>query len=882
MPTSILIKRSSTASAVPTTSDITTGELAVNTVDKRIFTNNDGTIVELGTYPSSQAVQGNATIGGTLGVSGATTLASGAVTGNFSVAGTLTVAAPSNDTDAASKGYVDAQVSAVLDGAPAALDTLNELAAALNDDANFATTVTNALATKLPLAGGTMTGTLDMGANKVTTTLTPTTDNELTRKGYVDSILGSATSAADSAAAAATSATNAANSATSASNSAGVASLNATSASDSATSASTSASAAASSATSAANSATSAATSATASAASATTAQALVDSIESFYLGAEASAPTADDNGDPLAAGDWYFNTTDSQTYIYDGSVWQAVAPDLIGDATPQLGGNLDLNGYNITGTGNIDVTGTATMDGLTVDGDAKLSRNMSSGNWLVLDDTRSGYGDWSFYKVGSNDLTFGYDTFSGASPVKAVTFDYGGDISFYEDTGTTPALTWDASAQSLNVDGPITADGLTVDGGSTSIIQSNNATTELEIKAGQEGVTTGTSKLVLRSLNSASGTNYARSEIASVSAAGGDTDLFLRSCTDVSGPKDRIKIDAEGDISFYEDTGTTAKFFWDASAESLGIGTSSPNQVLVVSDSSGDTTLAIDNGRSNVGDISKIDFRHNDITGSQIKSEAIEDFSTTANRTSDLQFWTRHNGIIAERMRIDSSGNVGIGTDSPQYKFDIRETAGTQAVQLLASDFTGFGVTAGSNLTTLKATALGSAGAMAFATGAGTERMRIDSSGHLIVPNGITLGTAVGTYNAANTLDDYEEGTVATPIAGGFTLGNGTITTAYTKVGRQVTVTYNITLGTTSAVTGTISLNLPFAASISGMGVASAVDQGSNFYDLVCRSGTTTADLYSLVTGSSFGTMGIISSTAPFTWVANDTIRVSVTYQTT
>ena len=39
-------------------------------------------------------------------------------------------------------------------------------------------------------------------------------------------------------------------------------------------------------------------------------------------------------------------------------------------------------------------------------------------------------------------------------------------------------------------------------------------------------------------------------------------------------------------------------------------------------------------------------------------------------------------------------------------------------------------------------------------------EKARIDSSGHLIVPNGITLGTAVGTYADANTLDDYEEGT--------------------------------------------------------------------------------------------------------------------------
>jgi len=49
-------------------------------------------------------------------------------------------------------------VNAVIDAAPANLNTLNELAAALGDDANYAATVTTALGTKLPLAGGTMTG----------------------------------------------------------------------------------------------------------------------------------------------------------------------------------------------------------------------------------------------------------------------------------------------------------------------------------------------------------------------------------------------------------------------------------------------------------------------------------------------------------------------------------------------------------------------------------------------------------------------------------------------------------------------------------------------------------------------------------------------------
>jgi len=56
------------------------------------------------------------------------------------------------------ESYVNTQVSALVDSSPAALNTLNELAAALGDDVNFSTTVNNNLATKLPLAGGTMTG----------------------------------------------------------------------------------------------------------------------------------------------------------------------------------------------------------------------------------------------------------------------------------------------------------------------------------------------------------------------------------------------------------------------------------------------------------------------------------------------------------------------------------------------------------------------------------------------------------------------------------------------------------------------------------------------------------------------------------------------------
>mgnify|MGYP001252779693 CR=1 FL=1 len=77
--------------------------------------------------------------------------------------------------------YVDNSVSNLVDSAPAALNTLNELAAALGDDANFSTTVTNSLSNKLenivedttPQLGGTLDANgndIDMGTNSITDT----------------------------------------------------------------------------------------------------------------------------------------------------------------------------------------------------------------------------------------------------------------------------------------------------------------------------------------------------------------------------------------------------------------------------------------------------------------------------------------------------------------------------------------------------------------------------------------------------------------------------------------------------------------------------------------------------------------------------------------
>jgi len=140
----------------------------------------------------------------------------------------------------------------------------------------------------------------------------------------------SETNAGNSATAAATSETNAANSATAAAtsetnaaNSATAASTSATNAATSETNASNSATAAATSATNSANSATASASSAANAATAEAGAEAALDEFTDIYLGAFANDPTTDNDGDPLAAGMLYYNTTADVLRVYSGTAWQ-------------------------------------------------------------------------------------------------------------------------------------------------------------------------------------------------------------------------------------------------------------------------------------------------------------------------------------------------------------------------------------------------------------------------------------------------------------------------------------------------------------------------------------------------------------------------------
>ena len=204
MANTIKIKRSAVSGKVPTTSQLELGELAVNTHDGKLYTKkDDGTaaIVEIGgssstadslttarTIALSGDVSGSTSFDGSANVTITATVADDShnhIIGNVDGLQTAldakaplasptftgtpaapTAAAGTNTTQVATTAFVSTAVANVVDAAPGALDTLNELAAALGDDANFSTTVTNSIATKLPLAGGQMTGNITFSGSQ--------------------------------------------------------------------------------------------------------------------------------------------------------------------------------------------------------------------------------------------------------------------------------------------------------------------------------------------------------------------------------------------------------------------------------------------------------------------------------------------------------------------------------------------------------------------------------------------------------------------------------------------------------------------------------------------------------------------------------------------
>lgn len=250
-------------------------------------------------------------------------------------------AAATSETNAATSATTaqTAETGAVASAA-AALASEN---AAATSETNAATSETNAAASAAAAAGSEAgvaadAATATAKAAAAATSETNAANSATSSANSASASQTSATASAASASAAATSATNAAASEAAAATSDGSAATYATNAQNSATAAATSETNAATSATNAATSETNAstsetnaATSATAAATSEANAAASYDDFDDRYLGAKASDPTLDNDGDALITGALYFNTTDDVMKVYEGTSWVAAYASLSG-----------------------------------------------------------------------------------------------------------------------------------------------------------------------------------------------------------------------------------------------------------------------------------------------------------------------------------------------------------------------------------------------------------------------------------------------------------------------------------------------------------------------------------------------------------------------
>ena len=255
----------------------------------------------------------------------ASTSASSAATSATAAATSAASAATSATAAATSAASAATSATASANSASAAATSATSAAASATAAANSVATIASYATDAANSASAAATS-----ATSAATSATSALNSATAAATSATSAAASATAAATSAASAAASATAAATSATSADSAASIAiaqasnaSASATAAATSATSAANSATAAATSATSAANSATAAATSATSAASSATSAEAAWDQFDDRYLGPKATAPTVDNDGNPLTSGVIYWNTTNNNMYAYDGSAWQ-------------------------------------------------------------------------------------------------------------------------------------------------------------------------------------------------------------------------------------------------------------------------------------------------------------------------------------------------------------------------------------------------------------------------------------------------------------------------------------------------------------------------------------------------------------------------------
>jgi hypothetical protein len=359
-----------------------------------------------------------------------------------------------------------------------------------------------------------------------------------------------------------------------------------------------------------------------------------------------------------------------------------------------------------------IDVTGTVTADGLTVDGKTLLSSTgettPNTTATLELKDYVStsialtqSYSSSVYSTIGSNfggTLSLKAGTGTATSEVlmftnnkKGFWLDNTNDISFYEDTGTTPKFFWDASAERLGL-GTTSPKG-TLDVAGDASLRLSNGESSADTEYASIGVINPyasssviTSKIGFETGSSGSGYNEGQ---ITFSTAPSYNNLTERMRIDEDGrvgigtnsPNRNLHIAGNAAYAKFDDTTNGATFtvgsnasgfiVYDDDAASyrmvidssgnVGIGTSSPAKNLHVYNATINRPALVESGDQ----AALIEFKDNS-TSNPPAVGAI---------TDALIFQTGSSS--SERMRIDSSGNVGIGTSSPWEKLSLPFNAG-------------------------------------------------------------------------------------------------------------------------------------------------------------------------------------------------------------
>ena len=258
-------------------------------------------------------------------------------------------------------------------------------------------------------------------------------------------------------------------------------------------------------------------------------------------------------------------------------------------------------------------------------------------------------------------------------------------------------------------------------------------------------------------------------------------------------------------------------------SSGNVGIGTSSPTGKLEIAGNSSNTEIKYGDGTpsgyfsstTNVNRpsaqtaIHNHDFRWSGDLVSRIS--ALTGDNTVNKDDGLLAFYTRTSGTVGsipERMRIDSSGNVGIGTDNPNARLDVSAT-GTAQTAAFRTDQTQ------SRLRFINRKNDGSGTSNVY-VGSHQEDFVVLTNAttkfRVLRDGGVTFD---GTSAQANALDDYEVGTW-TPEYGGST-SDPTVTydqqtATYTKIGNVVTCSFELRTDSVSGGSGDLTIKgLPF-----------------------------------------------------------------------